>query len=234
MTKKHRKKPILIQKPTQENHPCIKSNNESQLITTTDTESITDVLPTSTTTPTDLLLTKTSLTIPHTDQSNQTTESDVITSTFFDNFDMQPSDLPDIYGSVKCVKPCHVNKLRKNNDIRIAFMNNCNEQMDAFSLLIREQNALSNALNQIDIETFVTKQTLEDFIINHQQRIVHFTDDLENVISLARDNRNRFNELKQIDQDIENDENLKKLILGVNTSCDTYKHVMGILNGTKD
>lgn len=152
---------------------------------------------------------------------------------FIDNFDMQPSDLPVIYGSIEKVKTSDIEKLRRDNKTRSDYMKKCNDQMDAFGILIKEQQNLNDELNKIDITKFVTKETLQDFVEKHNEKVSGFTDDLESVVSLVKENREKFIQMKQINDDIENDQNLKKLIYGVNAACNTYKQVLNIISGTQ-
>ena len=153
--------------------------------------------------------------------------------TFIDVFDILPADLPDIYGSIKGVTAADVEKLRKNNEVRVHYMKRSNNQLNAFENLIKQQILLNVELNQIDANTFVTDKTLKEFVHKHKKRLAGFTDDLENVTVLARQNRERYNHLKRIDDEIENDEHLKKLILNVNAACDMYKTVLKIIAGTQ-
>lgn len=148
-------------------------------------------------------------------------------------YDIPPSSInpPNIFGSIEGIDARYIARLRLLNAMRINFMNIAKKQMIAFKKIIEEQYELSLELNKIDLGSFKTAINLEQFVKEHQEIVSEFKVNINDVSNLVRANRDKINDLRKINNAIEYDEHLRRLIATVDADCKIYQLVLDIISG---
>jgi len=148
-------------------------------------------------------------------------------------YDIPPSatNPPNIFGSIEGIDSRYIARLRLLNAMRINFMNIAKRQMIAFKKIIEEQYELSLELKKIDVCSYKTVVNLEQFVKEHQAIVSEFKININDVANLVRSNRDKINELRKINDAVEHNEHLRKLIASVDADCKIYQLVLDIISG---